>query len=100
MTHKKMLMAVGLIGATLGLQGLAHASPPALRPHGLTWTLSQARARDWTVGQPISLLVGVGQSDPQYRGIRAPRPLLNASLVPPTVTGWTQPLGLRLAVRW
>ena len=100
MTHRKMLMAAGLIGATLGLQGLAHASPPAPRVHGLTWTVSQTHAERWTVGQPISLLVGVGPSDPQYHGIRDTRPLREASLVPPTVTGWTKPLGVRLAVRW
>ena len=60
MIHRKTLMAAGLICATLGLQGLAHASPPAPPVHRLNWTLSQTPPEGWTEGQPISLLLGVG----------------------------------------
>lgn len=100
MTHRKTLMAAGLICATLGLHGLAQASPPTPQVHGLTWTLSQARPERWTEGQPVSLLVGVGLSDPHHLWLRDSRPLPDASLAPATVTGWTKPIGLRLAVRW
>lgn len=100
MTHRKTLVTAALIGATLGIHGLAHASPPMPRVHGLTWTLSQAPPQDWTEGQPISLLVGIGASDPRYRPVSDSRPLRDVSPAPATVTGWTRPLGLRLAIRW
>jgi hypothetical protein len=100
MTHRKMLMAAGLICATLGLQGLAHASPPLSPVHRLNWTLSQTRPRGWTEGQPVSVALGVGLSDPHHLWLRDSRPLPDAPLAPETVTGWTKPLGLRLAVRW
>ncbi len=100
MTHKKLLLAAGLIGATLGLHGLAHASPPPALVHRLTWTVSQTPPEGWTQGQPISLLVGVGLSDPRRLWLRDSRPLPDESLAPQTVTGWTKPLGLRFAVRW
>ncbi|MFZ0550183.1 MAG: hypothetical protein WAM21_05195 [Steroidobacteraceae bacterium] len=100
MIHRKTLMAAGLICATLGLQGLAYASPPAPQLHGITWTLSQAPAEGWTEGQPISLLLGVGASDPHHRWISASQPPPDASLVTATAPGWTRPIGLRLAVRW
>jgi hypothetical protein len=99
MTHKKTLMAAALICATLGLQGLAHASPPP-PPHRLSWTLSQTRSQGWTEGQPVSVLVGVGLSDPHHLWLRDTRPLPDESLAPETVTGWTKPIGLRVAVRW
>ena len=100
MTHRKTLMAAGLICATLGLQGLAHASPPAPQLHGITWTLSQAPAEGWTEGQPISLLFGVGPSDPHHRWIRESQQLTDASLAAASAPGWIRPIGLRLAVRW
>lgn len=100
MIHRKTLLAAALVYAALGLDGLAQASPPGRPLHGLTWTLSQARPQGWTEGQPISLLVGVGQSDPHHLWIRDSRPLRDASLAPATVTGWTKPLGLRFAVQW
>jgi hypothetical protein len=100
MIHKKTLIAAGLICATLGLHGLAHASPPLPPVHRLDWTLSQTPARVWTEGQPISLLVGVGLSDPRHLWIRDRGPLPEESLAPATVTGWTKPIGLRVAVRW
>lgn len=100
MTHKKTLMAAGLIGATLGLHGLAHASPPPPPVHRLDWTLSQTLPQGWTEGQPVSVLVGVGLSDPHHLWIRDSQPLPDESLAPQTVTGWTKPIGLRVAVRW
>lgn len=100
MMHKKTLVAVGLIGATLGLNGLANASLPRPPVHRFDWTLTQAHPQGWTEGQPISLLLGVGLSDPHHLWIRHSRPLPQASPVPETVTGWTRPIGLRLAVRW
>lgn len=100
MTHRKTLTAFGLICATLSLSGLAHASPPPPRPHGLTWTVSQTPPRRWTEGQPISLLVGVGPSDPRYHLLGDTRPLPDAPPAPATATGWTKPLGLRFAIRW
>ncbi|MGB6488088.1 MAG: hypothetical protein WBE91_14505 [Steroidobacteraceae bacterium] len=100
MTHKKTLMAAGLIGATLGLHGLAHASPPPPLVHRLDWTLSQTPPQGWTQGQPVSVLLGVGLSDPHHLWIRDSRPLPDESLAPQTVTGWTKPIGLRVAVRW
>lgn len=100
MIHTKTLIAAGLIGATLGLQGLAYASPPPPQVHGVTWTLSQVPPEAWTEGQPISLLVGVGPSDPHHRWIRDSRSLRDAALTPATVTGWTKPIGLRFAVQW
>jgi hypothetical protein len=100
MTHRKTLMAAGLICATLGLHGLAHASPPPPPVHRLTWTLSQSDPRGWTEGQPVSLLFGVGLSDPHHLWIRDSRPLPDESIASDTVTGWTKPLGLRLSVRW
>ena len=99
MTHKKTLMAAGLVCATLGLQGLAHANPPP-PPHRLSWTLSQTDPQGWTEGQPVSVLVGVGLSDPHHPWLRDTRPAPDESLAPETVTGWTKPLGLRVAVRW
>lgn len=100
MTHKKTLLAAGLIGATLGLNGLADASPPPLPVHRLIWTVSQTRPQGWTQGQPISFLVGVGLSDPRHLWLRDSRQLPDESLAPQTATGWTKPIGLRLAVRW
>ena len=100
MTNRKTLMAAGLISATLGLHGLAHASPPTSQAHGLTWTLSQTHPQGWAEGQPISLLVGVGPSDPHQRWIQDGRPLRDVAVTPATVTGWTKPLGLRFAVQW
>jgi hypothetical protein len=100
MTHKKTLMAAGLICATLGLQGLAHASPPPTPVHRLDWTLSQSHPQGWTQGQPVSLLVGVGLSDPRHLWVRDSGALPDESLAPATVTGWTKPIGLRVAVRW
>ena len=98
MTHQKTLLTAGLVCATLGLHGLAHASPPAVRR--LTWTVSQTHPEGWTEGQPISFLVGVGLSDPRHLWLRDSRQLPDESLAPQTVTGWTKPIGLRLAVRW
>jgi len=100
MTHRKTLVAAALICATLGIQAPAHASPPTPRVHGLTWTLSQAPPRGWTEGQPISLSIGIGPSGPRYRPVPDGRALREASPAPATVTGWTKPLGLRLAIRW
>lgn len=100
MIHKKTFMAVGLIGATLGLNGLANANSPPPPVHRLDWTLTQAHPQGWTEGQPISLLLGVGLSDPHHLGLRDNRPLPPAALAADTVTGWTKPIGLRLAVRW
>jgi hypothetical protein len=97
---KKTLMAAGLICVTLGLNGLAQASPPPSPVHRIDWTLSQTRPQGWTEGQPISLLVGLGLSDPRRLWIQDSLPLPDASLAPATVTGWTKPIGLRLAVRW
>jgi hypothetical protein len=99
MTHKKTLLAAGLVFATLGLHGLAHASPPP-PVRRLTWTVSQTHPEGWTQGQPISFLVGVGLSDPRHLWLRDSRLLTDESLAPQTVTGWTRPIGLRLAVRW
>lgn len=100
MTHKKTLMAAGLVCAALGVQGLAFASPPPPPVHRFDWTLTQTHPERWTEGQPISLLVGVGLSDPRHLWIRDSRPLPDTSLAPQTVTGWTKPVGLRVAVRW
>ena len=100
MTHRKTLMAAGLIGATLGLHGLAYANPAPPAVHRLTWTLSQTDPQGWTEGQPVSVSVGVGLSDPHRLWIRDSQPLPDESLVPATVTGWTKPIGLRLAVQW
>jgi hypothetical protein len=97
---KKTLMAAGLIGATLGLHGLAHASPPPSPVHRIDWTLSQTPPQAWTEGQPVSVLVGLGLSDPHRLWIQDSPPLPDASLAPATVTGWTKPIGLRFAVRW
>jgi len=99
MTHKKTLLAAALVGATLGFHGLAHASPPP-SVRRLTWTVSQAHPEGWTQGQPISFLVGVGLSDPRHLWLRDSRQLPDESLAQQTVTGWTKPIGLRLAVRW
>lgn len=99
MTHKKTLLAAALICATLGLHGLAQASPP-LPVHKLTWTVSQTRPEGWRQGQSVSFLVGVGLSDPRHLWLRDSRQLPDTSLAPQTVTGWTKPIGLRLAVRW
>lgn len=98
MTHRKTLMAAALIGATLGLHGLAHASPPPV--HRLDWTLSQTHPQRWTQGQPVSLLVGVGLSDPRRLWLGDSGPLPDESLAPRTATGWTKPIGLRVALRW
>jgi hypothetical protein len=99
MIHKKTLIAAGLIGATLGLQGLALASAPPPPVHRLDWTLSQTPPMHWTQGQPVSVLVGLGLSDPHRLWIQdSPPPV--APLAPAAVTGWTKPIGLRLAVRW
>ncbi len=100
MTHRKTLVAAGLICATLGLHGLAHASPLTSRVHGLILTLSQTPPQGWAEDQPISLLVGIGPSDPRSRTVADSRPLRDASRAPETVTGWTKPLGLRFAIRW
>ncbi len=43
MIHKKTLMAVGLIGATPGLNGLANANSPPPPVHRFDWTLTQAQ---------------------------------------------------------
>jgi hypothetical protein len=100
-TRKKTFLAAGIICATLGLHGLAQASPPPPPPvHRLDWTLTQAHPQGWTEGQPVSLLVGVGLSDPHHLWVRNSRPLPDESLAPQTATGWTKPIGLRLAVRW
>jgi hypothetical protein len=138
MTHRKTLMAAGLIFTALGLDGLAYASPPTSvslssgvlvrapspavrsrfrldldaldassmsrptgRLHGFTQTLLQAPPQSWSQGQPITLLVGVGPSDPRYRRrFGQPLPDAAASMGSGTTTGWTRPLGMRLAIRW
>jgi hypothetical protein len=101
MNHKKTLLAAGLLCATLGLQGLARANPPPLPVHRLTWTLSQTSPQGWTEGQPVSVRVGFGLSDPHQLWVRDSRPVPDDEpLAPATVTGWTKPIGLRVAVRW
>jgi hypothetical protein len=99
MILKKTLIATGLLCATLGLHGLAHASPPP-PVHRVDWTLSQTHPQGWTEGQPVSVLVGVGLSDPHHLWMRDSQPLPDESLAPQTAPGWTKPIGLRLAVRW
>jgi hypothetical protein len=142
MTHRKTLIAAGLIFAALGLDGLAYASPPTSvslssgvlvrapspairsrfrldpamlaaldassvsrptgRLHGLTGTLLQTPPQSWSEGQPVTLLIGIGPSDPRYHRLPAgTRPSdAAASLTSGTATGWTRPLGMRLALRW
>jgi hypothetical protein len=74
------------------------------RSPGLAWIVLQSPPRDWTEGQPITLSVGLGPSNPRYRGVRGSRPLMDAppqSVTSATAaTGWTRPLGLRLSIRW
>lgn len=90
-----------------GLETLSDASPLSAqtrRSSGLILTLLQSPPRDWTAGQPITLLVGFGPSNPRYGGQHGSRKLVDAAppLVPsPTAaTGWTRPLGMRLSIRW
>jgi hypothetical protein len=89
------------------LEALGDASPmgtQSQRSPGLTWTLLQSAPREWTEGQPITLSVGLGPSNPRYGGVRGSRSLVDAaapSLTSPTAaTGWTRPLGMRLSIRW
>jgi hypothetical protein len=77
-------------------------SRPTGRLHGLTRTLLQTPPRSWSQGQPITLSVGIGPSDPRYHGLPAGLRLSDAaaSLTSGTAPGWTKPLGMRLALRW
>ena len=152
MIRSRTPMTAALIWAALGLNGLAHASPPTCRYQcgrhrpqsvssgvlvrapslsqrskfriaslealgdassqgmqsqrspGLSWTLLQSPPREWTEGQPITLSVGLGPSNPRHGGLRGSRSLVDAAAAPVTSTaaaaGWTRPLGMRLSIRW
>ena len=66
--------------------------------HGLTWSLFQTPPRAWADDQPIGLLAALGPSNLRYGELRGG--WLLADTAAPLVAGWTQPLGLRLAIRW
>jgi len=65
--------------------------------HGLTWTLFQTPFR-WADGQAIGLLAELGPSDPGSGEVRGGWSPVDAPA--PLVAGWTQPIGLRLAILW
>jgi hypothetical protein len=66
--------------------------------HGLNWTLFLTQPRESADDQPIGFSAALGPIDlglGEARGGRWP-----ADTAAPLVTGWTNPLGLRLAIRW
>lgn len=92
-----MIRAKGPLGflvlcTALGAPVLAHAAPR------MGWQIG-------TLPHPMTLLIALGQSDPAgRRGQASPLPVA-PHIAPPlgpgaTVTGWTRPLGVRLALRW
>jgi hypothetical protein len=66
--------------------------------HGLTWTLFQTPLRGWADGQAIGLLAELGPIDPGSGDLRGGWSPVDAPA--PMVTGWTQSIGLRVAIRW
>jgi hypothetical protein len=83
-------MAAVLICTTLGIPALTHANPQ------MRWQIRTAPA-------PMSLRVALGSSDVRCRKCRADRSgahRFEIAGLRPTVTGWTRPLGLRIALRW
>ena len=92
MTRARGSLAFVLICTALGAPALAHAGPPRMG-----WKIG-------TLPHPMTLLIALGQSDLGCRRCQAPRLLVPPRIAPAspgaTVTGWTQPLGVRLALRW
>ncbi len=90
MSHATRSRAAALICMALSTPALAHAKP-------------QVRWQIPTVPPPIRLLVALGPSDHPCLKCRADRSGVRRSELAdlrPTVTGWTQPLGLRIVLRW
>lgn len=92
MHHATPFIATVLIGTALAAPALALAhSTPRVR-----WQLR-------STPPPMTLLVALGPSDtrrliPRVSRCRAPRS--ERAGLSPTVSGWTEPLGLRVALRW
>lgn len=90
MSHTTRSIATVLICTALGAPALVHAKP-------------QVRWQIRTDPPPISFRVALGPSDDPCLKCRAGRSRVRRSMlaeVPATVTGWTQPLGLSIALRW
>ena len=90
MSRATRSVATVLIYTALGAPVLAHANP-------------QVRWQIRTGPPPVSLLVALGPSDVRCLKGRANRAGVHRSELAdlrPAVTGWSQPLGLRVALRW
>ena len=71
------------------------------RSSGLAWIVLQSPPREWSEGQPITLSVGLGPSNPRAHGSLPLQDAPPQSVTSSTAaTGWTRPLGLRLSIRW
>ena len=83
-------LATALVCAALGAPALAHANPQA------HWKIP-------TGLPPMTLHIALGLSNlacqqcQTTRGVAPRSPLVGSNA---TVTGWTQPLGVRLVLRW
>jgi hypothetical protein len=89
-SHATRSPTTALICMALGIPALAHAKPP------VHWQIR-------TDPPPISLRIALGPADDPCLKCRADRSGVRRSELAdlrPTVTGWTQPLGLRIVLRW
>lgn len=90
MTPARRSMAAVLLLTALAAPALPHEKPK------VRWQIR-------TDPPPISLLVALGPSDDPCLKCRVGRSGVHRSDLAdlhPTVTGWTRPLGLRIALRW
>lgn len=90
MSHATRSLATALVCMTLCAPVLAHAKP-------------QVRWKIRIDPPPVSLRIALGPSDDRCLKCRADRSGVRRSELAdlrPTVTGWTQPLGLRIVLRW
>ncbi len=90
MSHSTRSRAAALLCMALSTPALAHAKPQ------VRWQIPRDPPQ-------IHLLVALGPSDERCLKCRADRSGVRRSEpadLRPTITGWTQPLGLRIVLRW